>query len=236
MKNNKIVFTPALDNAELFENPPVSAVKAIPEWFKKTPQKYTRKNIDKSTPDILKQGGTFKLCVPFTDAITTGYMITTPCDLFVDNFEGDIRIYWKPTLPVVDKIDDETHFNFPIPVGYAPTVFRFISNWQIKTPKGYSVIIQHPIYRNDLPFHSLTAVIDTDEHPNQILYPFVLKEGWEGTIPAGTPIAQILPFKRHDWDSEIAPYSNKSDWWQHIVSRYWERSYKRQFWTRKRYR
>lgn len=33
--------------------------------------------------------------------------------------------------------------------------------------------------------------------------PFFVQKGWTGVLPAGTPYAQILPFKREDWDSEV---------------------------------
>jgi len=33
--------------------------------------------------------------------------------------------------------------------------------------------------------------------------PFFIVEGWEGTIPAGTPYLQVLPFKRENWEHEI---------------------------------
>jgi hypothetical protein len=33
--------------------------------------------------------------------------------------------------------------------------------------------------------------------------PFFLREGFSGVIPAGTPFAQIIPFKREDWTSEV---------------------------------
>jgi hypothetical protein len=33
--------------------------------------------------------------------------------------------------------------------------------------------------------------------------PFFLREGFSGVIPSGTPYAQIIPFKREDWISEI---------------------------------
>jgi hypothetical protein len=34
-------------------------------------------------------------------------------------------------------------------------------------------------------------------------FPFFIAEGWEGTIPAGTPYLQVLPFKRENWKSEV---------------------------------
>ena len=33
--------------------------------------------------------------------------------------------------------------------------------------------------------------------------PFFLEKGFSGVIPAGTPYAQMIPFKREDWDHEI---------------------------------
>ena len=33
--------------------------------------------------------------------------------------------------------------------------------------------------------------------------PFFIIKGFEGLIPAGPPYAQIIPFKREDWDSDI---------------------------------
>ena len=237
MDQNKIIFTPFKDNPELFEKPPIPATKVIPEWFKSTPQKHLAIDINDSTPEVFKYDKTFKLCVPFTDLITTGYVVVLPCDLYVDEFQNQTRVYWKPaSLDIVDKIEESTHKNYPIPTGFKPSVFRFKSNWQIKTPKGHSILIQHPFYRNELPFYTLSAIVDTDKHLNSILYPFVLKEGFQGIIPAGTPIAQILPFERKDWNSEIAPYSKESKWWGPAVNRYFERSYKRQFWSKKTYR
>jgi hypothetical protein len=33
--------------------------------------------------------------------------------------------------------------------------------------------------------------------------PFFVVKGFTGIIPAGTPYAQMLPFKREDWQSEV---------------------------------
>ena len=34
-------------------------------------------------------------------------------------------------------------------------------------------------------------------------YPFLIRKGFTRIIPAGTPYAQIIPFKRENWISEI---------------------------------
>jgi hypothetical protein len=33
--------------------------------------------------------------------------------------------------------------------------------------------------------------------------PFFVVKGFTGIIPAGTPYAQMLPFKRENWESEV---------------------------------
>ena len=33
--------------------------------------------------------------------------------------------------------------------------------------------------------------------------PFFIIKGFTGILPAGTPYAQILPFKRENWSSEV---------------------------------
>jgi hypothetical protein len=33
--------------------------------------------------------------------------------------------------------------------------------------------------------------------------PFFIVKGYTGVIPAGTPYAQMLPFKRENWSSEL---------------------------------
>jgi hypothetical protein len=46
-------------------------------------------------------------------------------------------------------------------------------------------------------------VVDSDKVELLGSFPFFIIEGWEGTIPAGTPYLQILPFKRENWEHEL---------------------------------
>jgi hypothetical protein len=46
----------------------------------------------------------------------------------------------------------------------------------------------------------LPGVVDTDEYIAPVNFPFVLNDiNFEGLIPAGTPMAQVIPFKRDSW-------------------------------------
>jgi hypothetical protein len=50
----------------------------------------------------------------------------------------------------------------------------------------------------------LPAIVDTDKHPIMVNFPFFLKENFSGVIPYGTPIVQVIPFKRENWKSKFS--------------------------------
>jgi hypothetical protein len=54
-------------------------------------------------------------------------------------------------------------------------------------------------------FTILPGIVDTDQYKAAVNFPFVLNEAdkFEGLIPAGTPMAQVIPFKRDSWKMEI---------------------------------
>jgi hypothetical protein len=53
-------------------------------------------------------------------------------------------------------------------------------------------------------FTIFPAVVDTDKYTAPVNFPFVLNDiKFEGLIPAGTPYAQVIPFKRDSWQMEI---------------------------------
>jgi hypothetical protein len=62
----------------------------------------------------------------------------------------------------------------------------------------------------DLPFQTLSAIVDTDKHDVPTHFPFFMKHGFEGKIPVGTPIVQIIPFKRQEWKSVTDDYDKDS--------------------------
>jgi hypothetical protein len=70
-------------------------------------------------------------------------------------------------------------------------------------------------------------------------FPFVLNDvKWEGIIPAGTPMAQAIPFKRESWKYKIG--SDKQIMEQYKIEKRLKtlffNSYKKQFWSTKHYR
>ena len=78
------------------------------------------------------------------------------------------------------------------------------SPWGFKTPKGYSSFFFSPRYSDSL-IEILPAIVDTDMH-HEVNFPFVYKgeEGVQNKIELGTPVIQVIPFKRQDWASSVS--------------------------------
>ena len=205
-KNKKIIFEPVSDYIDAVNEPPIPVSKKIPDWYKSL-----NKFIGNSDKPIKALGRKdLKSCVPFRDAMITGYLILSPADIEVCiSHTGDVDIFQNRSLNfnVVDKrgplIEGNQGFGMPNPLGTVPIMFAWTALWGIETPKSHSVLITHPLNRNDLPFITTSGIIDSGYFTKAGNIPFFIKEGFAGIIPKGTPIAQVIPFKREGWNSEI---------------------------------
>lgn len=206
--NKKIKFYPVNAESGEFVEPPTPAYKHnIPEWHRKLP-KYSFGS-SKFFFTGHEPNFTAKSCLPLTDAFTLGYTINLHCDIQVVKENGNTVISWAyKTKGVPEPVrarsskDDDMVCGWKSLEGYEDLNFNWFPNWCMRTPKGYSSILMHPINRVDLPFYTLGGVIDTDKWGEAGNHPFLLKKDWEGIIPAGTPIVQVLPFKRENWSSD----------------------------------
>jgi hypothetical protein len=240
-KNNskKIIFKAQREHSQFLSPIPKPASNVIPDWYKK------QKNFSNGENNILKAiktpaVGTFKMCTPLVDTLTSGYLITLPADVLVTNVSdtGGYTPYisWRVEWAVLDSIEKDTHTNYPIPTGFNSQVFRWYFDFKIKTPSGYSCWITHPAHRWDLPFITMNGFVDTDKHPNSLLLPFFIREGFEGIIEEGTPIAQIIPLKRENWKSEKQDLGPEDNFMiNNATKTKYVRGYKEKFWSRKNY-
>lgn len=215
----KIVFKS--DRPEFSIEVPRQASKTLPDWFRVFDR-------------VISGKRTVKSCMPFLDAMTAGYTIVLPVDVFIDADRQDIRV--SASIDVIAK-----HYKEQIPPGmildtYSDEPYKWINSFYVKTPKGYSSYIMHPANRPDLPFMTLSGVVDTDNHPLLINFPFLIKNGFSGVIPAGTPIAQILPFKREDWNHKVIDdiQPKRFDKMYEVDAPPFD-WYKRKIWTRKKF-
>ena len=74
---------------------------------------------------------------------------------------------------------------------------KFHNYWTIETPPGWSCLFIPPINRPDQRFEIASGVVDTDQYKTLIHFPFFATVG-DGVyvIEKGTPIAQVIPFRR----------------------------------------
>lgn len=145
---------------------------------------------------------TFKKCGPVLDTFLNGYIQELWCDINVTQGETGAILTWGVNPNPVENRNPEQMINWAVPAGCDPTPFIWGAAWGIKTPKGYSTLVTHPLNRDDLPFRTLSGLVDSDNFflPGNV--PFYLKQGFEGVIPAGTPLYQIIPVKRESWVKE----------------------------------
>lgn len=185
---------------------PEPAIKHVPDWYKDLPR-FDRSN-DEKTLKPSNHAGTdgahqsTKRCMPFFDALTAGYYYLLDDDLHISMDENG-----KPSMSWANKnlllVDSRPEIETPIPDGCHPIHYGFRMNWYYETPPGYSVIITHPMNRYDLPFYIQSGIIESDIWGLAAFIPFFLKTNFTGTIPKGTPLFQMIPIKRDDWESEI---------------------------------
>jgi len=183
---------------------PSPMIKHMPKWFREA-DRFAKHPVTGEFwigPDKGKVP-TWKACPALFDIMSTGYALVTPCDLeFYINDKGKIDV----------KILDSKHASFCVtrppmpqfehPHGFYRDHFAWFPEWAVKAPEGYSVLYSSPFNRYDLPFMTVAGIIDNDKVNLPGSMPFFLRDGWTGVLPAGTPYAQLLPFKRDDWSSE----------------------------------
>lgn len=189
---------------------PTPAYKEIPKWYKKLPS--LRKLYNQNNPEE-PMDYTAKKCIPILDAFTTGYYLVTKYESTWSVDEDGAHACKCPAKLVEGGLKPITMHPWEQLRGldvagiYNEYAYKFSNPYVIKTPPGYSCIFTHP-FNQVSPFLTLTGVVDTDQHPIAVQFPFLMSKNFEGTIPAKTPIVQIIPFKRDDWEFSIPQVNN----------------------------
>ena len=211
---------------------PQPASKFIPDWYKNT-ESYIGK--EKKPDGSGNSDATIKRCMPVFDAITAGYIITLPADIYVSIKEEKQFFEWS-TLGMIGFHPVEQAPEHPMRNQHAYP--KWMNPWAIKTPKGYSVLFTQPMHRESV-FTILPGIVDTDTYTAPVNFPFVVNDpNFEGLIPKGTPIAQVIPFKREGWQMEIGSQKElieQNSITQKLQTKFFDR-YKSMFWSRKEYK
>jgi hypothetical protein len=175
---------------------PFPAKQGLPDWLKRMPMTAFS---DFHGRDIR----TVKQCPPFVDAMTAGFLIPLPCDVHCDR--GRFEWHWDlpaPSMPEQTRAPLNFHVaaqlaDSPLAEGDRPAI-KFNSFWTIELEPGWSLLATHPINRFDLPFHTLTGLVDCDRfHDIGIFFPALWTDpDYVGVLPRGLPVVQCIPVQR----------------------------------------
>lgn len=235
----KLVFRPMDATTDVVLDKPKPATQLIPEWYKNAPVRMDNEKIDALSKDSTETSNlTMKGCSPFLDALGMGYTYELPFDLeFRYTPEAGFSVRWATGLDLISGHAPEQYPGLPEVVGGSGGVFKWKFTFRVETPAGYSCLFTHPLNRHDLPFRTFSGVVDTDVYPGAVEFPFqfldVIKEEIF-ILDKGTPLCQIIPFKRDTWESEKSSYDEKEfTKAKYEIKSKIVRSYKNQFWHKK---
>ena len=181
------------------------ASKDRPEWYNKLPG---------FLGEPLHSPPTIKKCMPIYDHMTAGYIIYNPVE---QEIHSDVRPDGSEIIEFHRRFPDawteqpaqEGHMHEQCPIhvneGERRDYITFSVPWRIETPPGYSCLIQQPYFEFEKRFTLFPGIVDTDTidvpwanwpgHMN-------IATGESTTIQPGTPLMQVIPFKRDAWEME----------------------------------
>lgn len=230
-----ITFTD-IDNPEGVLDKPRPAAEYIPQWYKDAKAYLNPSGKQKLTDD----GSPYvsvKKCLPVFDMMTAGYIMETPYDIYITQTPDGPYFRWGHMEAIHFQSMEQTQ-NHPYfrDITYAA---RIVHPWSIKTPKGWSIMVMEPQHHEPGPIVCSSGIIDTDKYPMPFNLFLKLRDpNFEGVIEAGTPLVQIIPFKREDWESQLGTEKDKNDiavYNRKFTTRFFDR-YKKMSWSRKSYK
>jgi hypothetical protein len=236
--SKKILFTKTMDISDAYF--PYPTKKNLPEWYKEANTFFDNSSVlGKMTSHTIKK------CIPVFDAMSAGYIITTFCDIYIShkeikNVEENKKIPVPKIVPADERYNTIEFHNLKQlqnhPLSKNQDAPKFMNPWGIETPKGYSCLFVNPMHNKNSIFTILEGIVDTDTYTLPVNFPFIFNDAsFVGLIPAGTPIAQVIPFKRDSWSMEISEdcrlmNTNRNDLSSLLVNKY-----KKIFWSKKEY-
>jgi len=184
---------------------PVLAKTVSPDWWKKM-------KIFQAVRG--RRAQTIRACPAMHDWLKSGWYILANRDMEIlvgqdregladENYitrDASDSGYSSPSHPS-DQFDNAFDY-IKNGKGHVKDAFKMRNPWNIITPAGYSTFYLEPfLFQNDY-FATWQGIIDTDrfntnlDNSQIIFYP---KTEESFTITKGTPLVQIIPYKREEW-------------------------------------
>lgn len=170
--------------------PPVPSRGYMPDWFRKLPA------VDEAVLSATNTGLTIKRCMPFLDAMTTGWLIPLAATVRLEVSEGGTKVDagWDFDRTMVSF--HGAHQVRGNPQEGRPAC-KFHNFWTIHTPPGWSCLFVNPLNRPNGVFDVIAGIVDTDTYRSPIHFPFfATDEDGLHIIEKGSPMVQVIPFRR----------------------------------------
>jgi hypothetical protein len=171
-----IRFYPNDEIVQDFFIPPTPAKSKLPKWWLDASI-----YINKNKKGTLNEPRDFKSCAPFGDALSAGYMLVTPCDIEISFDNGNVTFQTidRFTFNIVQvrgpAIENKTQgHGMPFPDDCFPVMYHWEPTYASKVPKGYSLLVTHPLNRHDLPFVCTSGIMDSDVFVDAGSVPFFI--------------------------------------------------------------
>ncbi len=175
---------------------PFAVKRGIPDWLKRMPATAPCTDLDGEIRTV-------KQCPPFVDAMGFGFIVPLATDIHVNrgSFEWD----WELGPSSLGRYTrSPLTFHLGEQLAGAPfadsecAAIKFTNYWTIETPPGYALLVTHPFNREELPFRTLTGLVDTDRYKDGcIQFPALWRDpDFVGVLERGLPIAQCVAVPR----------------------------------------
>jgi hypothetical protein len=224
-----------LNDKNLTDLQPVLAKDNLPNWYKETQPYINNNKASALINNTFVSTATIKKCMPVFDVMAAGYLINAWADIKIYN-ENNV-IYYDIDSPILSSHGTNQAGNHFAVDKNDDLVAKFINTWAIKTPEGYSCLFIPPAHRPNV-ISIMPAVVDTDSYNLAVHFPFILTDrSFVGVIPKGTPLVQVIPFKRDNWEMEcdVLDSEEKIDIFNTLHEEPFN-GYKNNFWEQKDYK
>lgn len=197
---------------ELFEAlpRPVPARDALPEWLRAMPGEV-------AVPELGGAIRTLKHCPPLIDAMGAGFLMPLAADVRVEN--GTFSWDWDPPRTALGRTTrSPLSFHHAEQAAGSPlhdpeqVFLKFNNFWTIALEPGWSLLVMHPANRTDLPFRTLTGLVDADLYGDGLIH-FPARwtdPDFAGVLRRGTPVAQCVPVRREALALDFEPLEGEA--------------------------
>lgn len=172
---------------------PEPASKHLPEWYRHLPHQASGRDARISLDDK-----TARKCAPLLDAMTAGWIMKLPyeTEVSIDRSTKQMQVRSRGSEELTTIFPwravggERSDFDYP-PI-------QINLRWIVKVPPGHSLFVVPPLNRDEYAdlFRPYAGFIDADKRFNQMNTVIQWQRDYTGVLDAGTPLVQIIPFRR----------------------------------------